>query len=272
VKTARGYSVPEIMVATTLGLLVITAALRTYTGMRHQMLRAQNIAEQKQRLNFALALIEDDILLSGYWGLHGQPEMLVRQHGIQIKCGQVDISDWAMSLSSSLEATDILPCRPFGKIAESSHIVTVRHASSNPTSARAGTVQIQTNHSAGRLFSDGSIVADGLERIHDLKVHSWHIDNRSSEPPMPSLRRLTLVHGEKMQNDEIMPGINDLRISFAVDSDADGFADRLAGPEAADTSTTHAVTLQLTAQPQPRQGLPAISATRTIFLRNRPIS
>jgi hypothetical protein len=89
-------------------------------------------------------------------------------------------------------------------------------------------VQLEHTPTGARLFADGNPVTSGA--LHDLRVHSWYVDSRSSEPGMPALRRLTLVHGGAMQSQEVMPGIERLQVRFAVDSNDDAVVDAMVSP------------------------------------------
>jgi len=272
VSLSNGFSLTELLIATALGLLVINAALHAYSDIRTSAAAAEHRAELEERLSFALALLEEDIQLAGFWGLHSNPGELNLESSASISCGGRDISSLALQPARSIVAETALslPCPTPGRQVAGTQALMIRHASPQPTLARAGSVQLQAAYSGGRIFADGSVVDDGIQRIHDLQIHNWYIDTHSSERPLPSLRRLTLVHGQRMQNDEIMPGIEDLQIMLGIDSDNDGHIDSRVYPHEASGTEALAVTIELTARLPAATQLPPITVSRTIAVRNSP--
>ncbi len=268
----HGFSLPELVIAMALGLLIINAALHAYSDIRTSAKAAEHRAELEERLSFALALIEADIQLAGFWGLHSNPDELTIEPSASVSCGGRDISSLVLQPARSIvaESSLSLPCPTPGRQVAGSDALTVRHASPRSTQARTGRVQLQAAYSGGRIFADGSVEDDGIRRVHDLQVHSWYIDTHSSERPLPSLRRLTLVHGQRMQNDEIMPGIEDLQIMLGIDTNNDGGIDSRVHPHEIAGPKALAVTIELTARLPSATQLPPITVSRTIALRNAP--
>ena len=66
--------------------------------------------------------------------------------------------------------------------------------------------------------------------LHNVLVHGWYVDAASSEANLPALYRYTLVSGGLLQNQEIMPGIEDFQVTLGVDRDADGQIDGFVDP------------------------------------------
>jgi hypothetical protein len=56
-------------------------------------------------------------------------------------------------------------------------------------------------------------------QINDLIVHMYYVDQTSSQAGVPSLRRksLTATAAPDFQDDEIVPGVEDLQIQYGVD-------------------------------------------------------
>jgi type IV pilus assembly protein PilW len=145
------------------------------------------------------------------------------------------------SFGPGRDATD---CDPSFPQQGGTDTLTIRRADTAPVAAQAGRLQIYTSQLTSRtsqlLFSDG--VAPGpldatdpqqLNQVHNLIVRMYYIAQRSDDQPgVPTLRKksLQLGAGSKLvfQDDEIMPGVEDLQVQFGIDTgdyDNDGQID-----------------------------------------------
>lgn len=69
-RTLRGFSLVELMVAITIGLLIVAALLALYlniTRTNAEMAKANSLIENGR---FAIQLIQDDVIHAGFWGGH----------------------------------------------------------------------------------------------------------------------------------------------------------------------------------------------------------
>lgn len=222
-----GFCLSELLVAMALGGLAVAAMLRIYSHALAAQATVASVTDLAERGAFVLAELERDILLAGYFG-HSTAEQAIDSSAAgRIRCSGTDVTDWALQTELPVYADPELPC-PAAAVSAGSDILTIRRVSTASASARSGTVQLEHTPAGGRLFADGSPVTS--EPVHDLRIHSWYVGSRSSEPGMSALRRLTLTHGGTMQSQEIMPGIEQLQVQFAVDSDNDAVADSMLSP------------------------------------------
>lgn len=284
-----GFSLTELMVAVALGLLLVAGALKLYTHAQAALITAENLASLEERAAFALAALEEDLLLSGYWGLHADGTRLITPASLSAHCSGNDVSTWALQPAVPVAVSNddyTIPCPAHHTAMAGADTLTLRHASPTATELHANTIQLQTSHSAGTLFADGAMpIADPDLPIHDVYVHAWYIDTHSSEGSLPALRRYALVNNGLMQNQEIMPGIEDLQISFGIDRDADGIVDGFVEPGNEADGAILAVQLWVLLRsllPEPGHYDPEfgaatdsansyrrISAERTLWLRNQ---
>ncbi len=194
----RGLSLIELMVALTIGSLLIVGAVTVYSNSRSTFAVNETVARLQDEARFALTLLEPDIELAGYFGFTNAPDTLqlvrgadpdtvlasataLRQRPLP-PLGPTPVP--APGLAASAHdcgvnfAVDVLspvegsngefalgpaardPCDPFGDGAvDGADTLTIRRASSAPVAVRAGRVQIM----ASRLRSRTSqlIFADG---------------------------------------------------------------------------------------------------------------
>lgn len=273
------------MVAAALSMLLVAGSLRLLAQGRASLNTAENLVALEERAAFALALLEDDIRLAGYWGLHSQGHRLFVPDSIEVRCGRHEVSDWALRPDRPVDSSDGiygLPCPPNDQAMPGTDTLTVRHASATPADARAATIQIETDYSSGSLLETGAPTNfSPSARTHNMQVHAWYIDRSSSEQGLPALRRHTLVHGRIMQDQEIMPGIEDLQVWLGVDTDDDGITDAFVEPGVASGGTIRSVRLHMRLRaPQMEPGYidtyfgttdghRRLGIDRTIVLRNR---
>jgi type IV pilus assembly protein PilW len=231
---AKGFSLTELMIAAAIGLLLIAGALKLFVHARSALITVENLASLEERAAFALAVMEEDLLLTGFWGLHTNGSMLVVPSSLTAHCSGNDVSNWALQPDVPAAASNNsyrLPCPPHSTAMTGTDTLTLRHASPGPTEARSNTIQLQTSYTDGTLFNDGMPPsADPDLPVHDVNVHAWYVDEHSSEGNLPALRRYALVNNGLMQNQEIMPGVEDLQILLGVDRDADGVIDGFVEP------------------------------------------
>jgi hypothetical protein len=78
------------------------------------------------------------------------------------------------------------------------------------------------------LFNDGVDPGLGADAsINNVTINAYYISNESSfDETLPSLRRLTLGPNEEFDDEEVIPGIENLQVQLGVDTDRDGDVDR----------------------------------------------
>ncbi|HHQ15128.1 MAG TPA: hypothetical protein ENK16_08855, partial [Chromatiales bacterium] len=136
------------------------------------------------------------------------------------------------SLDSGIQAWDdsyTLPCNGTAP-REASDVLLIRHASARTTAPSAGRVQLAVNPSGGQLFDDGNAPAiNNPSEIRDVVVHIYYIGESSFDPATPALRRLRLADGGgagRLEDQEIIPGIENLQVQFGLDADGNGEVER----------------------------------------------
>lgn len=223
----------ELMVAMAIGLFLTWGAIQVYLQSKNNYRMAEIVARLQENVRFALETMEPDIRLAGFWGRHNEPSLVEIPAGIAVSCDGTDVSDAMLELATAIDGSDdayALPCAPFSEARAGSDVLIVRHASGQPMARQAGQVQVQSSLAAARLFDDGLLPAGfdaASSSTHDLEVHAYYVDNRSSfDPQAPSLRRLTLISGAVMQDQEIIAGAENLQVQFGLDTNGDGAVER----------------------------------------------
>jgi type IV pilus assembly protein PilW len=267
----RGLSLIELMVALTIGAVLIFGATQVYVNSRKSYGVNESVARLQETARYAMSVIEPDIRMSNYWGLLKGADAIAGQaaqtaalapmaSGAAVNiCGNNFAADlntniWADNNSYVLSVGTPRPagCDTLNDIntgavwttnaMQGSDTITVRRASALfPAAPTAGVLQVCTTRSTGRLISDGSACNGVGQQLSNLIVNAYYIDRNSAQAAnLPSLRRktLTTVGGAPAFVDqEIIPGVEDLQVQFGIDptgasSSPTGVATRYVDPGA----------------------------------------
>jgi type IV pilus assembly protein PilW len=236
----KGMTLIELMVAMTIGSVLMVGALTVYTQSRANYQTADSIARLQENLRFALDTLEPDVRLAQFWGLTNEP-LTIQTAGVQVSCAGADnatATDLALGLGKAVEGFEdplALGCSVTDARANSDVLV-VRHASARTATEDAGQVQIISDTSGGILFDNGIKPAgrDPEAQVRDVIANAYYVSNTSQfssafDSDLPSLRRLSLVKGPGggvLQDQEIIPGVENLQVQFGVDTDGNNEVDR----------------------------------------------
>jgi type IV pilus assembly protein PilW len=119
--------------------------------------------------------------------------------------------------------------------------LTIRRVATQSSAAEAGRIQVYAARLASRtaqlLFADGNApgLVDADHRVHDIVVRTYYVAKDSvGQRNFPALRVKSLTRSGTsvlFAEDEVMPGVEDLQVQFAVDTgdhDNDGAVDAAA--------------------------------------------
>jgi type IV pilus assembly protein PilW len=294
-----GFTLTELAIATSIGMLAVAGALKVYSESRAYFRTLQNITDLEQRAVFALRLLDQDIARAGYFGLHADGRLLATDADVSVQCAGLDVADWATATENPVAGSNAayeLPCPPRFAPVPGTDTLTLRFADSEPAAANARGAIVVTGLEGGVIASqaDRPIDADVIAR-RQLRITAWYLGAGSSEQPSPALYRQRLRDDGQIETQEIMPGIEDLQIRFGFDTNSDGLADELtnAGTQLMDDAIPVSVQVQLrlgTALPEqghidtgpwisidpnephflPDDRQRRISVTRSFAIRNHP--
>ena len=229
----HGMTLIELMVAMTIGLFLIAGALTMYAQSKANYRTAETLARMQESVRFATDDLERDIMLAGFWGRHSSPGLVQVPADIRPTCriSGTDAADWALALSAPVAASDDLydlPCPAFAdRPRPGSDVLVLRHAGETRVAPEAGQIQVQADLATARVFDDGLPPLDPALPVRDVEVSAYYVNERSSfDDKLPSLRRLTLVRNGLLEDQEVIPGVENLQVQLGVDTDRDGNVDR----------------------------------------------
>jgi type IV pilus assembly protein PilW len=245
----RGLSLIELMVALTIGAVLIFGATQVYVNSRKSYGINESVARLQETARYAMAVIEPDIRMSNFWGLLKGAGVIANQANQTAAaaavapaaaaniCGRNFATDLSTNLQGDnnryfLSATRAAGCDNLIDVVTgaawpttamaTADTLTVRRASVFTSPASAGFLQVCTSRIAGRLISDGSAcTAAPAGQLDNLIVNTYYIDRNSAQPPnLPALRRkvISSAGGAPVFLDqEIIPGVEDMQIQFGID-------------------------------------------------------
>jgi type IV pilus assembly protein PilW len=238
-----GFSLPELMIALTVGLFLVAAFLLVLQRCRATFAANESLARLQDSARHALSVLVPDIEHAGFYGFsRGRTP----QFASSLPAGASDCgTDFAVSLSMpaqgsdntyrmGTDARDCAPTASAGGARAGTDTLTVRHASLDPAAPRAGRLQVYSQSLSIAapllLFADGRAPGplDAEHVVRDLEVRTYYIANDSVERRgWPALRVKALTESggaAQFRDDEILPGVEDLQFELGIAAEAGGIS------------------------------------------------
>lgn len=131
----RGFSLVELMVALTIGLIIMLVVTVLFTQLSRGFQSTDDASRSMENGNFAMRILGDDLRLAGFVGLGNstlsvEPAVTGRIASADAdNCGTGDVTwPYVNANHPALEMPATLPCIPAGAMAVNSPIVVTRHA------------------------------------------------------------------------------------------------------------------------------------------------
>jgi type IV pilus assembly protein PilW len=242
----RGVTLVELMLAMVIGLFLMLGTLTVFQQSRASFRVSDSVARLQENGRFVLDMMEPDIRVAKLWGRSADPGLIdnVLPGGLTITCDTVDSSAamvppttytaWALDINREVWAVDEgsgyghaalgVPCSPNGGARVQSDVLVIRRASTQPIVPTAGVIQVHTDLTRGEFFNDGAAPVGyaAAAQTHNVLTNVYYVSQRSDlDPNTPSLRIKTLMPGGVHQDQEIMPGVENLQVQLGVDTDGD---------------------------------------------------
>ena len=240
-KHAAGFTLVELMVAAALMLLGIASALSLVARGRgaYQSVEARTQLEETARA--ALDLLAQEVRMAGYLGLAtpGTDVVGATPAGTapppELAVGGGCVDSLALDLARPLAGADgrfaaqadlPLDCgaSPQGRAMPGADTLVVRRAAAMPTRPDTGRLQLESRRFEARLLADGLQRLGDDSQFNDIEASVFYVSrDATGAAGRPSLRRKRLVGGAapSFQDEELVPGVEDLQVEFGVSVSGD---------------------------------------------------
>lgn len=181
----RGLSLIELMIAITLGLIVLAAVLAVFSQNSRSFRQTDAVARMQDSARFALDALARDIAMAGFYGgMYGASNIAAFTTAPSNDCGSADTSTspatpWAFQLrrrvefrnhSATVAVGSAFPCLGTSStpVAANTDIVAIRRVAGQSTAEittgssvnlRANQFYLKTNGTVGSLIRNGSSAA-----------------------------------------------------------------------------------------------------------------
>ena len=251
-------SLTEALVALALGMLMMAGAVAGYAKTRDAYSALETNARLQETARYAMALIEADARMAGFWGLTSRADAVTVSAalGFPAKCGgQAWVTDTLRFIDGSNNAYLAAPnCAALsGGAQPGSDVLVIRRASAERITPQNATVAapnrdrvlVVTNRVQGQIFVPKDLsnaIPSGYATLDDparapladtreLLVHAYYVSSGSSTAGgYPALRRKILTAGPDIGDEEIVAGIEDLQFQIGLDTNGDSLADTFVNP------------------------------------------
>ena len=246
-----GFTLVELMIALLLSTLLTGAVIYLFVGSNKSYKELNRSARMQEDASFALHTLKQDLNHAGFFGT-------VRQYHIALDGSLGSVSNdcsgdaAAYDFNKSLLATQSDGTgKAYGCITDAlpdTTVLVIKHTRTAPlatASVANNKTYLLANYDHGVLY-DGAdspptdVVADG--RAWEYLVHAYYVQKGPGSGDPPSLSRKALRWNGSamaMQSEALISGVEEMRLLFGVDSDADGNLDSFHDAATINSSTTY---------------------------------
>jgi type IV pilus assembly protein PilW len=231
-----GLTLIELMVALAIGSFLMIGAITVFLQSRATFRVTESVARLQETGRLVLDMIEPDIRMAHYWGLTNRAHRILGRASATDPAGPGPATcgnNWAIDLDNRIGTNNRYgwtACPGLSPVETGADTLTVRRASQNPTAAAAltaRTLYIQSARGMNSVLFAGTVIPAGYEdsagsSTHRLVVNGYYVSRASTlGSTVPSLRVKTLLTGGVIQDQEVLPGIEDFQVQYGVDTDAE---------------------------------------------------
>jgi type IV pilus assembly protein PilW len=231
-----GLTLIELLVAITIGAILIFGATQIFVDSRNSYATNETSARLQETARYAFSILESDIRMANYWGLvkgaflitgQGAQDAAAVFGGNANDCGTNFIADLNINIEGANNQfalgpdRDTTDCAPYGTngAVATADTLTIRRAAAVTNAPAANVAHICSTRVNGILHADATACAAAPSgQGNNLLVASYYVSRDSTQQNgVPSLRRKRLISGPQFQDEEIIPGIEDMQVQFGID-------------------------------------------------------
>jgi type IV pilus assembly protein PilW len=234
IRYISGMTLIELMVALAIGAFLMIGAVTVFMQSRTTFRLNDSLGRLQENGRFALDILEPDIRMANYFGLTNLADNVAGRARVAEPAGLGPATcgnNWTIDLKSSVDGTNNRygwACAGRPVVEANADTLVVRRVSEDPVvgALAANRMYVQSARAMTSEIFIGTVIPELYDpvtsRTFQLVTNGYYVSRTSSIDSVgnlvPSLRRKTLVAGPAIQDDEILPGVEDMQIQFGVDT------------------------------------------------------
>lgn len=234
----RGYSLVELMVALTIGLIILGAVASLFVTSKSSYSTQEGLDALQENGRYAVRALADDIRLAGYVGVTYDPIRVIPQIYTATAVADACEANWVnigqpiYGFNASSPTSNPNPftatCIPAADYRVGTDILILRHASGQVvTGLTANTIYMLTELDTAQFFTGTTPPTAGTpppNTIHEMNINVYYIRPYATVAGdgIPTLVRETLIAGPRMVAQPLVEGIESMQISYGVDTTIPG--------------------------------------------------
>jgi type IV pilus assembly protein PilW len=236
-----GLTLVELMIALAVGSFLLLGAITVFVQSRNTFRVADSVARLQENARFVLDALEPDVRMAYYFGLTTRPSMIHGRAGpsepsafpFAGDCGR----NWAVHLDAAIDGSNSAyawACSAYGSPQTGADTLIVRRVEEEPSAPASGRLHVHSARFQQSTLFLGEMLPENYSaatsQTHRLIVNGYYVSDTSSLStpgnPVPSLRVKTLIDGPRIEDREVLPGVEDMQVQFGIDTDPVGSPNR----------------------------------------------
>ncbi|MHB1141382.1 MAG: PilW family protein [Sulfuricaulis sp.] len=235
----QGYSLVELMVALTIGLIILGAVTSLFVSSKASYNTQQGLDILQENGRYAIRAMSDDVRLAGYVGLTYDPIKVSPQiysatfnpSTSACTANWVNMGQPIFGINADSPTDNPNPytttCIPAADYKAGTDILVLRHASNQAMAApAANTIYMLTELDRASFFTGATAPgpASNPSAIHEMNIHVYYIRPwaTTAGDGIPTLVRETLIAGPAMVAQPLVEGIENMQVSYGIDTTVPG--------------------------------------------------
>jgi len=259
---SRGFSLIELMIAVSLGLVAILAVGSVFIYGSRSYKEDDKVSRMQDELRFAMAQLSQDLEMAGFYAQIRNPvddievdaSATISSTAGSGDCGPTTdgaatsaTNNWVyrerraavftVGNATAAQANAAFPCIDTtefytGPAGAGTDVIAIKRLGGSPVTPSGDNVYLKTNGVQTTIFKGtgaGVEPLSGSIEAYDFKPVVWFLKTRPTDsgPLVPSLCRKQLMGGDPpaMTTECVAQGIEDMQFEFGFDANGNGIAD-----------------------------------------------
>lgn len=239
-KFQQGFSLLEVFIALSIGLVIFAGVLSVFVGMRTTTTETTSYGELQENGRFAMSVLTDDISKQDFWGDYigtfnrssinhnlAAPGNDCTGAGVNNASFPSAVGHFRTLWGGTVASADPMGCFDDAKIG--SDVIQIKRVLADDlvngvgdpvATAPAGNYHLVTNTSTGTLFTSGAVPVEDNSRVWQYQHHVYYVrEETQGSNTVPVLMQGQLT--TKMVFSPIIDGIEMIRFMYGYDADND---------------------------------------------------